>query len=104
VGCAFTTEAKGYGGTIRVLTGINPDGTVAGVEILEITETAGLGMKAKEVSFREQYAGKSAAIGLVVSKGGAAPGNSIDALTGATITSKAVTEAVNLALRLFAER
>ena len=55
-----TTDKDGYGGDIQVSVGIQSDGTVTGVSFLSISETAGLGMKAKEPSFYEQYVGKQA--------------------------------------------
>ncbi len=96
-GYVITATAKeGYGGDIKITVGITADGTVNGVSILDISETAGLGMKAKEPSFYGQYEGKQAEK-FVVSKDGGS-GEPIDALSGATITSRAVTDAVNAAL------
>lgn len=91
-----TTDKEGYGGDIQITVGITADGTVNGVSILSISETAGLGMKATEPSFYEQYQGKQTER-FVVSKDGG-DGEPIDALSGATITSRAVTGAVNAAL------
>lgn len=90
------TDKDGFGGSIQVTVGITSDGTVNGVSILSINETAGLGMKATEASFYGQYEGKQAEK-FVVSKDGG-DGEPIDALSGATITSRAVTGAVNAAL------
>ena len=96
-GLIFTTSAKSYGGDVQVITGIDADGKVAGVEILSINDTAGLGQKATEESFRSQFVGLIKDI--VVQKNSSAHDkNEITALTGATITSKAVTTAVNDAL------
>ncbi len=91
-----TTSKAGYGGDIQVTVGVTSEGTVSGVSFLKIAETAGLGMKAKEESFYSQYIGKGAE-GFYVSKDGGA-GDAIDSISGATITSRAVTEAVNAAL------
>lgn len=90
------TDKEGYGGDIQITVGITADGTVNGISILSISETAGLGMKATEPSFYEQYQGKQTEK-FVVSKDGG-DGEPIDALSGATITSRAVTGAVNAAL------
>ena len=90
------TSHEGYGGDIQVSVGIQSDGTVTGVSFLSISETAGLGMKAKEPSFYEQYVGKNPTKFAVSKDGG--DGEQIDALSGATITSRAVTGAVNAAL------
>ena len=90
------TDKDGFGGSIQVTVGITSDGTVNGVSILSINETAGLGMKAAESSFYGQYEGKQTEK-FVVSKDGG-DGEPIDALSGATITSRSVTGAVNAAL------
>ena len=90
------TDKDGFGGSIKVTVGITSDGTVNGVSILSINETAGLGMKAAEPAFYGQYEGKQTEK-FVVSKDGG-DGEPIDALSGATITSRSVTGAVNAAL------
>lgn len=90
------TDKEGYGGDIKITVGITADGTINGISILSIAETAGLGMRATEPAFYEQYQGKQAEK-FVVSKDGG-DGEPIDALSGATITSRAVTGAVNAAL------
>lgn len=97
-GYVFRTSAKGYGGDIAVMVGVKTNGTVAGVNILSISETAGLGMNAKNESFLSQFIGKSGTIGVL--KNGSSE-TEIQALTGATITSKAMASAVNQALDLF---
>lgn len=99
-GYVITAVSKGYGGDISVMVGVNSDGTVAGIDYLSISETAGLGMNAQKDSFRGQYIGKSGQI--EVSKNSPS-GNQIQALTGATITSRAVTAAVNDALKVYEE-
>ena len=90
------TDSEGYGGDIQITVGITADGTISGISYLSISETAGLGMKATESSFTEQYVGKQAEKFAVSKDGG--DGEPIDALSGATITSRAVTGAVNVAL------
>ena len=98
VGYVVTTTSKnGYGGSITVTAGVSLDGTVQGIEFLSITETAGLGMNADTPEFKAKYAGKQVD-GFVVVKGGASADNEIDAIGGATITTNAVTEAVNAAV------
>lgn len=92
-----TTTSEGYGGEIQISVGILTDGTVNGVAILSIGETAGLGMKATEEEFYGQYAGKNVEL-FSVTKTGASADNEIDALSGATITSNAMTKAVNSAV------
>lgn len=86
--------ANGYGGDIKISLGIRSDGTVTGMEILSINETAGLGMKANEKSFKNQFKDKNVEQ-FTYTKTGATAENEIDALSGATITTKAVTGAVN---------
>ena len=93
------TTSKGYGGDIQLTVGIQSDGTVSGYSVLSISETAGLGMKAKEPAFYEQYQGKQAEKFAVSKDGG--EGEPIDAISGATITSRAVTGAVNVALAYY---
>lgn len=88
------TTGNGYGGEIKISLGIRVDGTVTGMEILSISETAGLGMKATESSFKNQFKDKNVDL-FIYSKSGATSENEIDALSGATITTKAVTGAVN---------
>lgn len=100
MGYVFVTSAKGYGGDISVMVGVLGDGTVAGINILSINETAGLGMNAKNQSFLDQFLGKSGEIGVAKNN----PSDTeIQALTGATITSSAMATAVNTALSLYAE-
>lgn len=94
----FTESAKGYGGDVSVMTAVKPDGTVAGVAILDVSnETPGLGQNAAKESFYSQYAGLKNGVSLL-KNGAKAENNEIDAVTGATITSTAVTRAVNAAL------
>lgn len=99
VGYVFTTSAAGYGGDIEVMTGISVDGTVTGISILSIDETPGLGMNAKKESFYSQYSGKTGPFDVI--KGSTPKGNEISAITSATITSKAVTAAVNKAVEMY---
>ncbi|WP_346663710.1 RnfABCDGE type electron transport complex subunit G [uncultured Merdimonas sp.] len=93
------TDGEGYGGDIQVTVGVAADGSVSGISFLSISETAGLGMKATEPAFYEQYVGKQAEQFYVSKDGG--QGEPIDALSGATITTRAVTGAVNAALGYF---
>ena len=94
------TSHEGYGGNITFSVGITNEGVVNGYSITSISETAGLGMKAKEEAFSSQFNGKSAASFEVV-KGTATADNQIEAISGATITSRAVTNGVNAALTYF---
>ena len=94
IGVCVVNYAKGYGGDIKILSGISNDGSVNKIEILEMSETPGLGANAKNDSFKGQYEGKSGVLG--VSKTNKS-NTEILAISGATITSKAVTEPVNAA-------
>lgn len=88
------TSSEAYGGELQLAMGIRMDGTVNGISFLSLSETIGLGMEAKKPEFQEQFAGKQVEQ-FVYSKAGAAADNEIDALSGATITTNAVTNAVN---------
>ena len=96
VGACVITETTGYDVGINTVTGVNADLAVSGVEITSMKETPGLGAKAADESFRDQYDGKSGEVG--VSKTGA-DDTHIEAISGATKTSNGVTRGVNLALR-----
>ena len=91
VGKTGTIVTKGYGGEIEITVGLDLNGAITGVSIggSSFSETAGLGARAKEAWFGEQYTGKTTPIALVKDRG------EIDAITSATITSRAVTNAVN---------
>ena len=94
----FTESSKGYGGDVSVMTAIKPDGTVAGIAILDVSgETPGLGQNAAKESFFSQYIGLKKGVS-VLKNVAKAENNEVDAVTGATITSTAVTRAVNKAL------
>ena len=91
-----TTSKDGYGGAITVSVGVLADGTVNGIAFLTLAETAGLGMNA-DTDWKNQYAGKNVDA-FSVTKNGASAENEINAISGATITSNAVTGAVNTAV------
>ena len=93
--------AEGYGGKIRFYMGVTTDGVLKGISILDISETPGLGMRASEVlvpQFRNVTGSD-----FVVTKNGKTKENEIDAITSATITSKAVTRGVNFGMKYFEE-
>ena len=94
------TSHEGYGGDIRLSVGILSDGTVKGIEMLDISETAGLGMKAIEDDFKNQFKDKQVEK-FSYTKSGEDGDDKIDALSGATITTNAVTNAVDSALVYF---
>jgi electron transport complex protein RnfG len=88
---------EGYGGTITISLGYSTDGVVQGMEILVLNETAGLGSKAGDESFKSQFAGKQVDK-FEYTKTGATEENQIDAISGATITTSAVVDAMNSGL------
>ncbi len=95
------TSGEGYGGDISFSMGITNEGVLNGIEILTINETAGLGMKAKEPDFKDQFANKSVTQ-FSYTKSGAATDYEVDAISGATITTNAVVNGVNAGLAYFA--
>ncbi len=88
--------AEGYGGDIEVMVGITAEEKVSQVKIMSMSETPGLGAKAETPEFTNQYRGHLRGISVV--KNGGTSDNQIAAISGATVTSKAVTKAVNAAL------
>lgn len=94
------SNMAGYGGEINITVGILNDGTLKGYETLINNETAGLGQKAKEPAFSDQFKEKKVDFFEVV-KSGKQQDYEIDSISGATITSKSVTNAVNGALIYF---
>lgn len=93
------TTKEGCVGDIRFSVGVRTDGTVNGMSILSISETAGLGMRAEEV-LKPQFAGRKAEQ-FQYTKSGAVSEDQIDAISGATITTNAVTNGVNAGLYYF---
>ena len=93
------TTSRGYAGDIQFTVGIKGDGTVNGISILSISETAGLGMQADDV-LKPQFANKKVSQ-FEYTKTGAVAENEIDAISGATITTNAVTSGVNCGLYYF---
>ena len=105
VGYAISTATQGYGGQVKVMTGIDASGTIVGVDVFyNDDETPGLGKNTSNKSFTDQYKGLTVQEDIIVSKDSAA-GNAqtVDAVTSATISSRAVTKAVNEACRIFNE-
>lgn len=101
IGYAFTVTTKeGYGGDIQFAMGIQDDGTLNGISILSIGETAGLGMRATTDEFKNQFKDRNVEK-FTYTKTGAAADDEIDALSGATITTNAMTNGVNAGLCAF---
>ena len=96
IGYIVKAQAAGYGGNVVVVIGVDSDLKVTGISFPEtLPETAGLGQRALEPAFYEQFAGKGTS--LSVKKGGGAGENEIDAISGATMTSTAVVNSTNAA-------
>lgn len=103
---AFTGAAvigssdKGFSGLVKVMVGFQPNGMIQNIEVLEQKETPGLGTKMKDDKFIAQFRGKDpASFNLKVKK----DGGEVDALTGATISTRAFAEATEMAYKEFIE-
>lgn len=94
------TDYEAYGGKIQFSVGIRKDGTVNGISFLSISETPGLGMKSDEEDFKNQFQNKKAAY-FKYTKNGSTAEEAVDALSGATITSNAVTNGATAAVYCF---
>lgn len=97
------TDSAGYSGDIQFSVGVAADGTYKGTSILSISETAGLGMRAKtDPSFLSQFNDvKVDQFTLVKDGTGSSADDKIDAISGSTVTSKAITSGINAALAEF---
>lgn len=95
------TSPNGYGGDITLAVGILHNGTIQGISVISQGETAGLGATCAEDKFTSQFSGIKGYVEYV--KTGKTEPNQIDAISGATITTKAVTEAVNAAVDYVAD-
>lgn len=101
LGYAFTVvTSEGYGGDIQFSMGVQNDGTLNGISILSIGETAGLGMNADTPAFKDQFVGKQVEQ-LQYTKKGATQDDEINAISGATVTTNAMTNGVNAGLCAF---
>ncbi|MBO5649292.1 MAG: FMN-binding protein [Clostridia bacterium] len=92
VGCCIVSEAMGFGDNISTMVGVGADSRVIGIRVLSIAETPGIGMAAAEQTYLDSYIGLAFP---VTFEDGA---NHADAITGATYSSRAIRDAVNLAL------
>lgn len=103
IGRVYSVESKGYGGFISIAVGIDNSGKTTGVKIVSHSETPGLGSKAKDEPFISQLVGISPKEPLAVVKIGGSKEEEIDAVSGATISSKAVVKAVQDAIDIDSE-
>ena len=99
IGVVAAVTTKGFNSGLNITIGIGADGAVQGVIVGDNTETAGLGAKASEDWYEAQYVGKTGSLTVVK---GTAGDDEIQAITGATITSRGVTDAVNTVSKLYA--
>ena len=99
IGYALNVTGKGFGGDVTIALGLSADGTITGISFTELSETAGLGMRADEPAFKDQFIGKSGQLTLV--KGDASGEQEISAITGASVTSGAVIGAINAGLDFY---
>lgn len=95
------TSSEGYGGDIKIMCGISAEGRLNGVSILEISETAGLGMRAESVLVPQLHGLNSEHI--TFTKTSKQSPDEIDAISGATVTTTAFVNCVNASLDVFAE-
>ncbi len=96
-GYCFTVTTKGFGGLLTLVCGINNEGRVMDISILESNETPGLGARTAEPAFKDQFHERLAEGALEVTKTPPQDEKQIQAVSGATISSRAVTGAVNAA-------
>ena len=96
------TSKDGFDGDITLSVGLTPDGTVNGIAFTELNETAGMGMRCDEEDFKGQFAGVKTESFVLDKTGGASADNEINSISGASISSGAVVNAVNAALDFFA--
>ena len=105
IGYAISSASRGYGGDVKVMTGINAeDGSVIAINVYDNSgETPGLGVNTSGEKFTYQFAGLSSGTGVTVDKdAGKNPDSvAVDSVTGATISSRAVTNAVNQAFEAY---
>lgn len=88
-GWAVSVSPSGFGGNIDMIVGVSADGTLVGVNITALSETPGLGSRVNDPGYLSQYAGLGGKLAL---------GRDIDAVSGATISSRSVLAGVNRAL------
>ena len=99
-GVVFMVSAVGYGGPIDLMVGLNPEGSITGVQVLRHTETPGLGAKITEEKFLKQFIAKNVQdTNWALKK----EGGDIDQISGATISPQAVVKALNRGLIFFSD-
>ena len=91
VGYCVELASPGFGGDISMTVGFEADGSILGVSIVSLSETPGLGSRVQEATYLEQYRGQSGTLTL---------GEDVDAIAGATVSSRAVLDGVNRAVEI----
>lgn len=94
-GYAFYVSVKGYKDGLKMLVGITPEGAVAGISVVEHQETDGIGTKAMTGEYLGKFVGKTGSVAVEAS------GGDVDAISGATYTSKGIGNGVNAALSAY---
>jgi len=102
IGYIITSRTRGYASNLNIAIGYSLDGTVQGIEFLEIGETVGFGMNADTPEFKSKFAGVKTDH-FTVTKGNSSADNEIDVVSGATVTTTAVVRAVNGGLAFLRE-
>ena len=98
IGRVYSVESKGYGGVISMAVGIDNSGKITGVKIISHSETPGLGSKVQDEAFVSQLVGITPKEKLTVVKSGGSKEEDIDAVSGATVSSKAVVKGIQSAI------
>ena len=96
-GYVFTAQKNGYNGAVKTMAALNKDFQIIAIKVIEQTETPGLGTNSTQPKFTDQFKGKTSEQ-LIVDKDGGVPPNCIKAITGATITTRAVTNSLKEAI------
>ncbi|HNX03243.1 MAG TPA: RnfABCDGE type electron transport complex subunit G [Candidatus Cloacimonas sp.] len=96
-GYVFTAQKNGYNGTVKTMAALNKDFQIIAIKVIEQTETPGLGTNSTQPKFTDQFKGKTSEQ-LIVDKDGGVPPNCIKAITGATITTRAVTNSLKVSI------
>lgn len=97
-GYAYIASSEGYNGAVTISVGITTEGVITGIDIVSMNETSGIGANCTEPEFKEQFKGLSGEVN--INGKGNQSDNGIDAITGATVTTEAVTRAVNACLNV----
>ena len=97
------TSSDGFDGDITLSLGVKEDGSISAIEFTELNETAGMGMRCAEPAFKDQFAGVNVEEFVLNKAGGSTQDNEIDSVSGASISSGAVVNAVNAGLAFLRE-